>query len=179
MLCDMQDTYIIPWHLIYFLLDHLTSKIPDKLLIIKQCSYNFNMIQFLLQFINLTTWKVSTHVFWHSDNLLNNPTLSCSPLGRSSIMILDRPKPLFWAQSRFYCPAKPQLECQDSGLEPPGQGLAQTSRPIYYPALARLHHYYDHSESRLNMSCVMNAQTWLNKQMDCLHCCGSHEKMLN
>ena len=118
MLCDMQDTYIIPWHLIYFLLDHLTSKIPDKLLIIKQCGYNFNMIQFLLQFINLTTWKVSTHVFWHSDNLLNNPTLSCSPLGRSSIMILDRPKPLFWAQSRFYCPAKPQLECQDAGLDP-------------------------------------------------------------
>ena len=93
-------------------------------------------------------------------------------------MILDRPEPLFWALSRFYCPAKPQLECQDSGLEPPGQGLAQTSRPIYYPALARLHHYYDHSESRLNMSCVMNAQTWLNKQMDCLHCCGSHEKTL-
>ena len=58
MLCDMQDTYIISWHsgnLIYFLLDHLTSKIPDKLLIIKQCGYNFNMIQFLLQFINLTT----------------------------------------------------------------------------------------------------------------------------
>ena len=50
-------------------------------------------------------------------------------------MIVERLKPLFWAQSRF-CPAKPQLECQDSSgrpgiiLDPPGQGLAQTSKRL-------------------------------------------------
>ena len=157
----MQDTYIniIPWHLIYFLLDHLTSKIPDKLLIIMQCGYNFNMIV-LAPIHNLDDLKsVHTRVLTLGQLVKQSDPELFSP--RQILNYDSRPtRTLVLSSEQVLLSCKTPIGMSGLGTGPaPGQGLAQTSRPIYYPALARLHHYYDHSGSRLNMSCVMNAQT--------------------